>query len=42
MLRKAPLFHERPLALRIVTGGLVPLAFGAVTGIVLGVSAGGY
>jgi hypothetical protein len=42
MLRKAPLFHERPLALRIVTGGLVPLAFGAVTGVVLGVSAAGY
>jgi len=42
MLRKAPLFHERPLALRVVTGGIVPAAFGGVTGIVLGVSAAGY
>jgi hypothetical protein len=38
----APLFRERPLALRILTGGVVPIVYGAVTGIVLGVSAGGY
>lgn len=36
------LFHERSLGLKIVTGGLVPAAFGAVTGLVLGVSSAGY
>jgi hypothetical protein len=41
-MRNTPLFRERPLVLRIVTGGIVPVAFGAVTGLVLGVSAAGY
>src|SRR5437763_7013252 len=41
-MRNAALFHERPLALKIVTAGLVPIAFGAITGLVLGVSAAGY
>src|SRR5713226_1091498 len=41
-MRNAALFRERPLVLRIITGGVVPTAFGAVTGILLGVSAAGY
>ena len=41
-MRNAALFRERPTALKIVTGLLVPAAFGAVTGLVLGVSAAGY
>ncbi len=31
-MRNAALFRERPLVLRIITGGVVPTAFGAVTG----------
>jgi hypothetical protein len=41
-MHNVPLFRERPLALRIITGGVVPALFGAATGVVLGVSAGGY
>jgi hypothetical protein len=37
-----PLFRDRPRALQIILGGLVPLAFGAVVGVVLGISAGAY
>ncbi|HWF32126.1 MAG TPA: hypothetical protein VG188_06185 [Solirubrobacteraceae bacterium] len=36
------LFRDRPRPLQIVLGGAVPLAFGAVVGIVIGVSAGVY
>jgi ABC-type branched-subunit amino acid transport system permease subunit len=36
------LFRDRPRPVQIVLGGLVPLAFGAVVGIVLGVSTGVY
>ena len=36
------LFRDRPRSVQIVLGGAVPLAFGAVVGIVLGVSAGVY
>jgi len=36
------LFRDRPRPVQIVLGGLVPLAFGAVVGVVLGVSAGVY
>jgi hypothetical protein len=36
------LFRDRPRPLQIVLGGLVPFAFGAVVGVVLGVSAGVY
>lgn len=36
------LFRDRPRPLQIVLGGAVPLAFGAVVGIVLGASAGVY
>jgi hypothetical protein len=36
------LFRDRPRPVQIVLGGAVPLAFGAVVGIVIGVSAGVY
>jgi hypothetical protein len=36
------LFRDRPRLLQIVLGGAVPLAFGAVVGVVLGASAGVY
>jgi hypothetical protein len=36
------LFRDRPRPLQIVLGGCVPVAFGAVVGIVLGISAGVY
>jgi hypothetical protein len=36
------LFRDRPRPVQIILGGIVPFAFGAVVGIVLGVSAGGY
>lgn len=36
------LFRDRPRPLQIVLGGAVPLAFGAVVGVVLGASAGVY
>ena len=41
-MRNSVLFRERPLAVKVVTGLVVPAAFGAVTGVVLGVSAAGY
>jgi hypothetical protein len=37
-----PLFRDRPRPVQIVLGGVVPLAFGAVVGVVLGISAGAY
>lgn len=36
------LLRDRPRPVQIVLGGLVPLAFGAVVGVMLGVSAGVY
>lgn len=41
-MQPPPLFRDRPRPLQIVLGGLVPLAFGSVVGVVLGVSAGAY
>src|SRR5438132_10076471 len=37
-----PLFRERSRAFQIILGGFVPLAFGAVVGVVLGISSGAY
>jgi len=37
-----PLFRYRPRAHQIVLGGIVPFVFGAVVGVVLGVSAGAF
>ena len=36
------LFRDRPRPIQVVLGGAVPLAFGAVVGIVLGISSGAY
>ena len=36
------LFRDRPRPVQIVLGGVVPFAFGAVVGVVLGISSGGY
>jgi hypothetical protein len=36
------LFRDRPRPVQIVLGGAVPLAFGAVVGVLIGVSAGVY
>jgi hypothetical protein len=36
------LLRDRPRPVQVVLGGLVPFAFGAVVGVVLGVSAGVY
>ena len=41
-MRNAALFRDRPTPLKIATGLLVPAAFGALTGLVLGVSTPGY
>src|ERR1017187_10176646 len=41
-MQAPPLFRDRPRPLQIFLGGVVPFAFGAVVGIVLGVSAGAY
>lgn len=42
LLAKGPLFRERPLPLQIITGAAVPAAFGAIAGVVLGISASAY
>jgi hypothetical protein len=39
---RVPLFAERPVAVQVVTGLVVPAIFGAVSGVVLGASAAGY
>jgi hypothetical protein len=41
-IREAPLFRDRPRSVQAITGLVVPTLFGAVAGIVLGISAGGY
>jgi hypothetical protein len=37
-----PLFRDRPRALQIILGGVVPFAFGSVVGVVLGISSAAY
>jgi hypothetical protein len=41
-MKAPPLFRDRPRPLQIILGGVVPFAFGAVVGVVLGVSSGAY
>jgi hypothetical protein len=41
-MRTAPLFRDRPRPVQIITGGVVPAVFGAVVGVVLGISAAAY
>jgi hypothetical protein len=41
-MHRVTLFRDRPRPVQIALGGAVPLIFGAVVGIVLGVSAGVY
>jgi hypothetical protein len=41
-MHRVPLFRDRPLAVQILTGLVVPAAFGAIVGIVLGISSGLY
>jgi hypothetical protein len=37
-----PLFRDRPRPLQIILGGVVPLAFGSLVGVMLGISAAAY
>jgi hypothetical protein len=41
-VRPAPLFRERSTTVQVITGGVVPALFGAITGIALGASAALY
>jgi hypothetical protein len=41
-MHRVPLFRDRPLAVQILTGLVVPAAFGAIVGIALGISSGLY
>jgi hypothetical protein len=41
-MSNTPLFRERPRNTQIVTGLVVPFVFGAVAGVVLGITAAGY
>jgi hypothetical protein len=41
-MHRVPLFRDRPLAVQILTGLVVPAAYGAIAGIVLGISSGLY
>jgi hypothetical protein len=41
-MRTAPLFRDRSRPVQIITGGVVPAVFGAVVGVVLGISSAAY
>jgi hypothetical protein len=41
-MHRVTLFRDRPRPAQIALGGVVPLVFGAVVGVVLGVSSGAY
>lgn len=41
-MHEPPLFRDRPRPVQIILGGFVPFVFGAVVGVVIGVSAGAY
>ena len=42
LMERTPLFRERPRSVQIVTGLVVPFVFGAIAGVVLGLTAAGY
>jgi hypothetical protein len=42
VLPNPPLFRDRPLAVQIVLGGVIPFAVGVLAGFLLGVSKGAY
>lgn len=42
LMHRTPLFHERPRNLQILTGLVVPAVFGAIAGVILGITAAGY
>jgi hypothetical protein len=41
-MHEPPLFRDRPRPIQILLGGFVPLAFGAVVGVAIGISAAAY
>jgi hypothetical protein len=41
-MQSAPLFRERSRSVQLITGLIVPTVFGAIAGIVLGISAAAY
>jgi hypothetical protein len=41
-MHEPKLFRDRSRPVQIILGGVVPLLFGAVVGVVLGISSGGY
>jgi hypothetical protein len=40
--RNTPLFRDRPRSIQVLTALVVPTVFGAVTGVILGLTAAGY
>jgi hypothetical protein len=42
MIKSVVLFRDRPRPIQILLGGVIPAVFGAIAGILLGVSAGAY
>jgi len=42
LMQAPPLFRDRPRPIQIIFGGVVPFLFGAILGVVLGISAGAY
>jgi hypothetical protein len=42
LMQNSPLFRERPRSTQVILGLVVPTAFGALAGVVLGISAAAY
>jgi hypothetical protein len=40
--RNTPLFRDRPRSIQVLTALVVPTVFGAITGVILGLTAAGY
>ena len=41
-MHEPPLFRDRPRLVQILLGGFVPLVFGGIVGVVIGISASAY